>query len=106
MEKRQLSDLNCVFFKECPPSVMDVMCRFGLGIPLSSAESALLQCVCCTYLYFSTWLLCFVFSKMNLIVQTLVFLFIMKGIPALTQTAPFITTVDFADKYDCEFLEY
>lgn len=43
---------------------------------------------------------------MNLIVQTLVFLFIMKGIPALTQTAPFITTVDFADKYDCEFLEY
>lgn len=48
MEKRQLSDLNCVFFKECPPSVMDVMCRFGLGIPLSSAESAVKENHCCS----------------------------------------------------------
>lgn len=50
MEERHLSDVNSVFFKACPPSVMDVMCRFGLGIPLTSAESAVKEYHCCSVL--------------------------------------------------------
>lgn len=45
MERRHLFDLNCLFLKAlciiaCPSLVMDVMYKFGLGIPLNSAESA------------------------------------------------------------------
>lgn len=91
MEKRHLSDVNSVFFKACPPSVMDVMCRFGLGIPLTSAESAVKEyhccsVLCCTVSIFFYMIAVFVcFFKMNLmLVQTLVFLFMVKGIPALS----------------------